>query len=256
MKKVLLVLAIIAGSITTVSSVSSANADGCSPSDPCNSYAVVNSAGVVTGVLVCQPSVCGPNGAWAGKTPGDTPCPNCILALQVPATPQGQNNGAIVDPIGNKAPVIYDANKQTFSQQGTITSNASNQIVETTKTAVVVDNTNIQVNSSSVSFTPNKIDENNKPVVSNNINSFIVSNEQTVVLSDRTTNKQPVAIVTNQSETFQANVTAQQVTKTLAEKNNAPITVSEVVTEAALNLTVRPWMNWVVRKISQLMFLI
>jgi hypothetical protein len=41
----------------------------CSPSDPCQNWASVDSNGVVVNVLVCQVSVCGQEGSWSGKDP-------------------------------------------------------------------------------------------------------------------------------------------------------------------------------------------
>jgi hypothetical protein len=43
-----------------------ANAGECSAEDPCHTYAMVNDAGVVTNIIVCQPSVCG-SGTFAGS---------------------------------------------------------------------------------------------------------------------------------------------------------------------------------------------
>ena len=41
----------------------------CSPSDPCQNWASVDSSGVVVNVIVCQVSVCGQEGSWSGKDP-------------------------------------------------------------------------------------------------------------------------------------------------------------------------------------------
>lgn len=43
-----------------------ANADGCSAEDPCQTYAVVDSSGLVINTIVCQPSVCG-SGTLGGQ---------------------------------------------------------------------------------------------------------------------------------------------------------------------------------------------
>jgi hypothetical protein len=51
--------------------ISSGNAKAeegmCSPSDPCQNWASVDSSGVVVNVIVCQVSVCGQEGSWSGK---------------------------------------------------------------------------------------------------------------------------------------------------------------------------------------------
>lgn len=55
----------VAASVVFIS-VAPAQAGECSAEDPCQTYAMVNDAGVVTNIIVCQPSVCG-SGTWAGQ---------------------------------------------------------------------------------------------------------------------------------------------------------------------------------------------
>ena len=57
--------------ISAVFLVPSASAEQglCSPSDPCQNWASVDNSGVVVNVIVCQASVCGQDGSWAGKDP-------------------------------------------------------------------------------------------------------------------------------------------------------------------------------------------
>lgn len=47
----------------------SANEGSCSLSDPCSNWAVVDSSGLVTNIIVCQASVCGSNGSLGGIHP-------------------------------------------------------------------------------------------------------------------------------------------------------------------------------------------
>jgi len=78
-------------------------------------YAVVDSSGVVTNVIVCQASVCGSSGSWNGTMPSDTPWAGQKLVLQVPAHPEtGKNQGSVIGTPEN--PVKYDSQSQTFTQ--------------------------------------------------------------------------------------------------------------------------------------------
>jgi hypothetical protein len=64
MKKSLLVFTILISMLSVVN-VSQANA-GCTAENPCGVWAMLDNAGTVTNVIVCQPSVCG-GGTWAGQ---------------------------------------------------------------------------------------------------------------------------------------------------------------------------------------------
>jgi hypothetical protein len=50
-----------------ITSAPQAIASECSPGDPCGTWAMLDSQGVVTNIIVCQASVCG-GGTWAGQT--------------------------------------------------------------------------------------------------------------------------------------------------------------------------------------------
>jgi len=81
-------------------------------------YAVVNSAGVVTNIIVCGPAVCGPNGSWGGVMPSDTPWAGQQLVLQVPVhTETGKSLGGYLGTPEN--PVKYDSQAQVFTQGST-----------------------------------------------------------------------------------------------------------------------------------------
>lgn len=56
-------VALIVGALTFVSAP--AHAGECSAEDPCHTYAVVDNAGAVINIIVCQPSVCG-SGMFGG----------------------------------------------------------------------------------------------------------------------------------------------------------------------------------------------
>jgi hypothetical protein len=75
MKKNLLVFTILI-SMFSVINVSQANAN-CTAGDPCGTWAMLDSQGVVTNVIVCQSSVCG-GGTWAGQTVVPQVAPNPV----------------------------------------------------------------------------------------------------------------------------------------------------------------------------------
>ncbi len=65
MKKYLLVFAILTSMLSVVN-ISQASAN-CSESDPCGTWAVIDTQGIVTNVITCQASVCG-SGSFGGQT--------------------------------------------------------------------------------------------------------------------------------------------------------------------------------------------
>lgn len=79
-KSIVASLALVAGAVFFVAPT--AYAGECSAEDPCQTYAMVDGNGVVTNIIVCQPSVCG-SGTFAGSR----------VVPQVAASPQGQNQG-------------------------------------------------------------------------------------------------------------------------------------------------------------------
>ncbi len=114
-------------------------------------YAVVNSSGVVTNVIVCKDSVCGSNGSWKGTMPNDTDCPGCKLVLQVPAHPvTGQNQGSVFTQNPTPEQVVrYDSQAQVFTQ-GSGTTPMPVTRTETVDTATLV----ATIDSTEVTFGP------------------------------------------------------------------------------------------------------
>ena len=113
MKRILVVMALLAGSFTGFTTP--ASADQCTVEHPCGTWAVVDASGVVRNIIVCEERVCGASGAWGGTMPSDTPWPGAKLVLQVPPNPvtnqsQGGNMGT------PENPVRYDAQAQVFTQ--------------------------------------------------------------------------------------------------------------------------------------------
>jgi len=108
MKKAsLFALALISASLLPINSAS-ADSDPCTAEDPCQTWAVVNETGLVTNIIVCQPSVCG-SGEFAGSK----------VVLQVPADPvthqsQGGYYGGS-DPASPQA-VHYNSEAKVFTR--------------------------------------------------------------------------------------------------------------------------------------------
>ena len=80
-------------------------------------WAVIDSAGKVYGVVVCDNAVCGARGSWGGVMPVEyMGCPiGCRLVLQTSADPQTGNVAGWRSQEGTD--VIYDSSSNTFSVQ-------------------------------------------------------------------------------------------------------------------------------------------
>jgi len=137
-------------------------------SEPTGTYAVVNSSGVVTNIIVCTASVCGPGGSWGGVMPNDTPCPGCSIVLQRAPNPvtglsQGGNMGT------PENPVKYDSEKQVFTQ-GTEAIPSPVTRTEVVEEAIV----SVTINSTEVSFGPNV---ETKPIVDSQTSATLFAAE-------------------------------------------------------------------------------
>ena len=99
--------------VTTTTTTIPFNVDCMSDGVSCG-WAVVDSSGVVRGVIVCQVSVCGPNGDWRGRLPVEyMGCPvGCRLVLQAQQTRDGNVAG------WHGSDVVYNDSSNTFSLPG------------------------------------------------------------------------------------------------------------------------------------------
>ena len=104
-------------------STSTASAGECSASDPCLTYAMLDSSGTVINIIVCQPSVCG-GGTWDGKK----------VVPQVAATSDGQNQGGYYNPVGSGREVIHS--NGTFTLNNNVSTTAVDVVVNTTVNVV------------------------------------------------------------------------------------------------------------------------
>jgi hypothetical protein len=76
-KKVFLLVSILIATSISVIGSSHANASDCSASNPCGTWAMLDTQGVVTNVIVCQVSVCG-GGQWDGQRVVPQVAPNPV----------------------------------------------------------------------------------------------------------------------------------------------------------------------------------
>lgn len=99
--------------VTTTTTTIPFNVDCMSVGVSCG-WAVVDSSGVVRGVIVCQVSVCGSDGDWRGRLPVEyMGCPaGCRLVLQAQQTRDGNVAG------WHGSDVVYNDSSNTFSLPG------------------------------------------------------------------------------------------------------------------------------------------
>ena len=150
-------------------------------------YAVVNSAGVVTNTIVCGPAVCGPNGSWGGVMPTDTPFSGQKLVLQVPVhTETGKSLGGYLGTPEN--PVKYDSQAQVFTQ-------GSASTPEPVTRSEAIDNVTLSatIQSEVKTFGPNSVVNNQMqftPLVNSNTGANVSATENGVTESQSFTTPQ------------------------------------------------------------------
>jgi len=107
-KVILTVLGAFASSLFFIVAPTTANAGDCSVADPCLTYAVLDNAGIVKNIIVCQPSFCG-----SGKLPDGT-----TVVPQVAANSEGQNQGGIFNSAGTPGKdVVYSNGTFTINNE-------------------------------------------------------------------------------------------------------------------------------------------
>ena len=114
MKKIFLAISLVLSSFNFIGTPAHAD-DQCTSANPCGTWAVVDSSGVVRNIIVCEERVCGASGSWHGVMPNDTPWPGARIVLQVPPNPvTNQSQGGNMGTPDN--PVKYDSQGQVFTQ--------------------------------------------------------------------------------------------------------------------------------------------
>ena len=169
-----------------------AHATDCSATDPCQTWAVVDSTGLVTNIIVCQPSVCG-SGTFGGQK----------VVLQVPANPTtNQSQGGYYGGPDPQSPtaVHYDSVSEKFTQ------GSSTAPILVTRTEVVDTVTvTATVNSEQVTF---------------GLDSFVDNQMQftPVVTSTTGANISATQGTTNETQSFISPQTKEQVTAAVVDK--------------------------------------
>ena len=98
-KKVFILVSVLLSTFISVIGSSQANAGDCSASDPCGTWAVLDTQGTVTNVIVCQASVCGA-GSFGGQTVVPQVAPN-------PTTHDTANIGSYIGNTNEGTKVVY-----------------------------------------------------------------------------------------------------------------------------------------------------
>ena len=138
MKKNLLVFTILI-SMFSVINVSQANAN-CTAGDPCGTWAMLDSQGVVTNVIVCQASVCG-GGTWAGQTVVPQVAPN-------PVTNTTHETGSYIGNSQDNSEVRYSNGTFTISEN----INISKSVTETDNNTTTISKVEIPVSTRSFTY--------------------------------------------------------------------------------------------------------
>ena len=129
-KASLIIIGLISSLISIVG-VSSANAE-CNASDPCGTWAMLDTQGVVTNVIVCQASVCG-GGTWAGQTVVPQVAPN-------PVTHDTTGQGSYIGNINQGTSVTYSSGTFEINEPTIITrSIAEINLLDNSQTVISVE---------------------------------------------------------------------------------------------------------------------
>ena len=184
------IFGVVTSSLVFIAVPVSAQAGECSAADPCHTYAMVNDAGVVTNIIVCQPSVCG-----SGYLDGSK------VVLQVVANPvNNQNQGGIFGGVDNKDKIVTESNNvftvkendkviETFAapeinKNESVTITTSMLSNSEIKTVTLTDNSKTTIEVKTVNATQTVVSEN----------TSITSNENLALIGKKT-EEQVVQIV-------------------------------------------------------------
>ena len=206
------ILGVIASSFVFISVPELASAGDCSVADPCLTYAVLDNAGIVKNIIVCQPSFCG-----SGKLPDGT-----TVVPQVAANSEGQNQGGYYNPAGSGREVTHS--------NGTFTLN--NDVVATTVDVVV--NTTVDAITNTTST------ETSTVIVSKSAgNASTFSYEDTVGKSPSEISFNTLPLANNTSATISATEVTSNSTRTestILEERKTALEVSSILAQRNLTL--------------------
>lgn len=194
LRSIVTAIALVASSVMFVSA-GPAQAGECSASDPCQTYAMLDNAGTVTNIIVCQPSVCG-GGEWAGQRVVAQVAADPVTHqnqggfLGTPDAPVKESNGNFT--ITNNSPVV---NQTVINPTADVSVVLSAKIDSGTKQSFNFNDT-VGSNGSDFSKTINPVD--------NNIGATISATKSTVVSDTKTS-------VVEQTAKFDQRKTKQEV---------------------------------------------
>ena len=172
MKKNLLVFTILI-SMFSVVNVSQANAN-CTAENPCGVWAMLDNAGTVTNVIVCQPSVCG-GGTFAGQT----------VVPQLPANPVTHDPTGVGSFMSTpEKPITYTNNRFNVDIETTVVKTD----VETTISGETISTVSIPVKIESFSYEEMAASQKNIYDMSSELGKFNESKATTISVTEKINN--------------------------------------------------------------------
>jgi hypothetical protein len=190
MKKNILIFIILITS-TFVFNYSPAIASECNENNPCGTWAMLDSQGVVTNVIVCQASVCG-GGTWAGQTVVPQVAPN-------PVTHDATGQGSYIGNSELGTEVVYSSGIFIINESVRI----NNSFTETQNETITTSEVSIPVSSRSftyedtigkswgqVEMIPVAFDENSLTILSVKETNLINTIQETVSFDNRKTTEE------------------------------------------------------------------
>ena len=174
-------------------------------------YAVLDSSGVVVNIIICQPSICGASGSWGGTMPNDTPWAGQRLVPQFAANSQGQNQGGFIGPVGSGKEVVYSEGTFTINNNVPVNNveiltNASNTETSTVAVSISAGNKTTFSYEDTVGKSTSDIISNTLPLENNT--------SATISATDVTSTS-----TITESTTFEERKTALEVSSILAQRN-------------------------------------
>lgn len=212
MKKGLLVFTILISMLSVVN-VSQANA-GCTAENPCGTWAMLDSQGAVTNVIVCQASVCG-GGTWAGQTVVPQVAPN-------PVTHDTTGQGSYIGNAQNNTSVVYSEGTFTIYENTII----NKGIVENNNDVTTISEVSIPVSAKSFTYE----DTIGKSYGNVEMNPTVFNDNAETIVKVTETNLIDTII---ESSSFYERKTTQEIEKTFVE-NNLNLLLSKIQTLISL----------------------
>jgi hypothetical protein len=205
-------------------SVVPAQAGNCSTEDPCQTYAMIDDAGVVTNIIVCQPSVCG-SGTWAGQK----------VVPQVAADADGKNRGGFYNNPESGRQVTVQDNVFTIHETNPVVQK-STEIIEDVVTTITATTSN----GASSSFTfNNTINAENLALVPSE-NQFNQNTSASVKVEQVTQSSETTTV----GAEFQERTTLQAVEETLKAAAESQVQIDMVNRSIAkISSKLRKWLR-------------